>query len=421
VFSRRVIENWLNGDEDGRKLSLILAIPDHPWTRGGPDAASVRIAMTVAQRGEQEGCLVKIIGERNVDTDEPELEEAETVGRIRANLKLSDAGTVVERLRSNMPFRARGVEFHGAGYVLDRSTVEKWKLEAPDFYKRHVKPYVALNDYKIRRQHRFVADLYGVSEPDLRQNAPTLYQHLLKTAYPTRRNNDVPFRRENWWMLALPHIELRDGIASVNDIILTPITSKHRWYVRDTNGVMPDQSLLAVFLADWCSWGILSSRIHEEWFYEQCGWLGVGNDPRYNPTRVFDTFPFPDLAGQDLSRLSAIAEELHATRDRILAQNERLNMTGLYNLVEAVRSGTLALEEEAFAARVQAPIIAKLHDEIDQAVADLYGWGEEWRRAPLTPAEIVSRLVALNAERAAEEKTGNVRWLRPGYQTAKSH
>jgi hypothetical protein len=86
-------------------------------------------------------------------------------------------------------------------------------------------------------------------------------------------------------------------------------------------------------------------------------------------------------------------------------------MTGLYNLVEAVRAGTLSQEQEAQATRARAPIISKLHDDLDAAVADAYGW--EW---PLPSSEIVSRLVALNAERAAEEKAGKVRWLRPDYQ-----
>jgi hypothetical protein len=40
-----------------------------------------------------------------------------------------------------------------------------------------------------------------------------------------------------------------------------------------------------------------------------------------------------------------------------------------------------------------------------------YGWP-----ANLTDAEILERLVALNAERAAEEKRGVIRWLRPEYQ-----
>ena len=32
------------------------------------------------------------------------------------------------------------------------------------------------------------------------------------------------------------------------------------------------------------------------------------------------------------------------------------------------------------------------------------------------PSEIVARLVALNASRAAEEAAGTIRWLRPNYQ-----
>ena len=40
-----------------------------------------------------------------------------------------------------------------------------------------------------------------------------------------------------------------------------------------------------------------------------------------------------------------------------------------------------------------------------------YGWPVD-----LGEADILTRLVALNAERRAEEKMGQVRWLRPGYQ-----
>ena len=36
--------------------------------------------------------------------------------------------------------------------------------------------------------------------------------------------------------------------------------------------------------------------------------------------------------------------------------------------------------------------------------------------APLTDAEILERVVALNTARAAEEAQGNIRWLRPDYQ-----
>ena len=73
-------------------------------------------------------------------------------------------------------------------------------------------------------------------------------------------------------------------------------------------------------------------------------------------------------------------------------------------------------KEQRRATRARAAIVNRLHEQLDQAVADGYGWGEEWRVGTLGPSEIVARLVALNRERAAEEKAGTIRWLRPDYQ-----
>lgn len=56
-------------------------------------------------------------------------------------------------------------------------------------------------------------------------------------------------------------------------------------------------------------------------------------------------------------------------------------------------------------------ILKELHDQLDTAVAEAYGWSVD-----LTDEAILGKLVALNAERAEEEKHGLVRWLRPDYQ-----
>ncbi len=45
------------------------------------------------------------------------------------------------------------------------------------------------------------------------------------------------------------------------------------------------------------------------------------------------------------------------------------------------------------------------------ASCDAYGWP-----VTLTDEEILERLVALNAERAAEEERGLIRWMRPDFQ-----
>ena len=56
-------------------------------------------------------------------------------------------------------------------------------------------------------------------------------------------------------------------------------------------------------------------------------------------------------------------------------------------------------------------VLRHLHDDLDAAVFAAYGWPPT-----LTDAEILERLVVLNAERAKEEASGLVRWLRPDYQ-----
>ena len=57
VFQRRVVQRHLKGK---RPISLIMAIPDDPWTKATRDAAAVRIAMTVAEAGTREGVLREV-------------------------------------------------------------------------------------------------------------------------------------------------------------------------------------------------------------------------------------------------------------------------------------------------------------------------------------------------------------------------
>lgn len=59
-------------------------------------------------------------------------------------------------------------------------------------------------------------------------------------------------------------------------------------------------------------------------------------------------------------------------------------------------------------------LIRQHHDAIDEGVADAYGWGEDHRAGRLDEEVILTRLVALNKEHAAEAR-GLVRYLRPEF------
>ena len=122
-------------------------------------------------------------------------------------------------------------------------------------------------------------------------------------------------------------------------------------------------------------------------------------------------YPFPILSERHSQQIANIAEELDQTRKLALGECPDLTMTGLYNLLDGQRAHSLSPAQQKDAIRGRVGIIGKLHQDLDAAVAQAYGWP-----ADLPASEIVSRLVALNAERAAEEAKGTVQWLRPDYQ-----
>jgi hypothetical protein len=160
----------------------------------------------------------------------------------------------------------------------------------------------------------------------------------------------------------------------------------------------------------------MSSRLHVVWALRAGGTLE--DRPRYNKTACFDPFPFPADVPDNLKyRIRNDAEKLDALRKKVLAEHLDITLTGLYNALEAIRVAErekTAIEPKLkdIATRGQVSLIKQHHDAIDAAVAEAYGWP-----ADLLDDEILTRLVALNRERAAEEAKGVVRWLRPEYQS----
>lgn len=142
----------------------------------------------------------------------------------------------------------------------------------------------------------------------------------------------------------------------------------------------------------------------------QGGDLGV--TPRYNKTRCFDPFPFPNPSELLKARLRQLGEDLDAHRKRQQAAHSKLTLTAMYNVLEKLRAGDRieGKDKETYDQGLIG-ILRDLHDQIDAAVAEAYGWP-----ANLTDEQILHNLVALNRERAAEEANGLIRWLRPDYQ-----
>lgn len=257
-----------------------------------------------------------------------------------------------------------------------------------------------------------VIDLDGLTEDEVRRRFPAVYQHVLLRVKPERDQNNEAYRRENWWLFGRNNAVMRAAISGLPRYIATVETAKHRVFTFVPAEVLPDNMLTAIGSQDAFTLGVLQSRVHTAWFLGACGWLGVGNDPRYNKTQVFDPFPFPAATPAQRAEIAAVAEELDAHRKARLAAHGHLTLTALYNTLALLRAGTpLGPAERDTHDAGQVSILRALHDRLDAAVAAAYGWPRG-----LPDAEIVSRVVALNAERVAEEAAGTVRWLRPEFQ-----
>jgi hypothetical protein len=133
----------------------------------------------------------------------------------------------------------------------------------------------------------------------------------------------------------------------------------------------------------------------------------------YVKTKCFDPFPFPACSLDVADKIRQLAERLDAHRKRQQNLHPDLTLTGMYNVLEALREGrALTAKEKAIHENGLCAVLREIHDELDRAVFEAYGWP-----ANLSDEAILERLVALNAERAAEEEGGLVRWLRPEFQT----
>lgn len=106
---------------------------------------------------------------------------------------------------------------------------------------------------------------------------------------------------------------------------------------------------------------------------------------RYTPSTVFETFPWPDpVDAATRERVATAASALYARRSELCLEHD-LGLTKLYNL----------MGEGGFAD------LAKLHRDLDIAVAAAYGWPASVAQ---DPEELVERLTELNRQISAGER-----------------
>ncbi|MBL9156124.1 MAG: class I SAM-dependent DNA methyltransferase [Verrucomicrobiales bacterium] len=419
TFNRRVLEPFLADAK--RPLHLGYAIPDHPWVDSA-DGAAVRIAMTVAAGGKKEGLLEKVVGEVTQEGGENDVTLLGRAGVIAANLQVGADLTATTELLSNLNISSRGHELGSAGFIVTKEQAQSLGLGRVPGIESVIRPYVNGRDLTERSRGVMLIDAHGLDEETLRSQFPEVYQHLQNAVLPERKTNRDPRLARFWWLHRRSREELRSMARDLNRFIATVETSKHRVFAFLDKSIVPDNKLIVTAHSDAYVIAVLSSQIHVTWS------LATGSRledrPVYVKTTCFETFPFPALEEGPLkSQLRELGERLDGHRKRQQALHPHLTLTGIYNVLEKLRAGeALNAKEKQIHDDGLVTLLRQIHDEIDAAVLSAYGWDDLRsadtlvRNPEAFEEELLTRLVALNHERAAEEKRGLVRWLRPEYQ-----
>jgi MmeI, target recognition domain len=176
-------------------------------------------------------------------------------------------------------------------------------------------------------------------------------------------------------------------------------------------GTVVQDTLTLLLLCKWSDFSVLQSRVHEAWI----GMVGTTKgDAMYYTTTCFDTFPRP--VADDLGALEKAGSAYYQLRAALMVRNDE-GLTKTYNRFHDPEED----DQEILKLR-------ELHTAIDHAVLAAYGWtdidtdckflldyeidAEEWgdRKKPWryrwsdeVQAEVLARLLELNAERARSE------------------
>jgi hypothetical protein len=419
-FNRTVIEKALS-----QELRLSYVIADHPWVDSG-NGAQVRVAMSVVDRRvEKSGVELRSMAEQPLDDGAFDVSFDRLEGRVAADLAVGADTTAMHTLKANKGLACPGVQLSGQGFlVLGEEAEAMRKTSAAPLLKR----YFTGRDLTQNMREQYVIDTFGLDENELRTSYPDAYQWLADRVRPERAHNPRDTYRVNWWRHAETRSKFRGALAGLRQFIVTSRTARHRVFQLVSADALPETKVLIVALGDAFSLGVLQAEVHVAFANRVGGWLGVGNDSTYNHSDCFEKFPFPSddtgLTPALTERIRQLAEQLDAHRKARQAAFEGVTLTGLYNVLDKLRRGeALNAKDKTLHEQGLVSVLQSLHDELDAAVLQAYGWSDlgavpwadEAARAAWTET-LLERLVALNAKRAAEEAAGTVRWLRPEFQ-----
>lgn len=298
------------------------------------------------------------------------------VAAITPSLRTSSHAA--SRLGQNSGRAFQGPIPRAKGFILSRDEAQEILARSEADYRRVVRPYLVGDDIANdprQQPRRFIIDFATMSLEQAMLFPAAL--ELVKERVKPERDGDSIYD-EIWWQLWRPRPAMRAAIARSSRYIGGTATGKRILFAWCDPWTLPSNAMNVFAFDDDGAFGVLTSRPHIEWARIQSSTLE--DRIRYTPSSAFETFPWPS------GKLGAVA---HAARQLVMCRSEiclhrKMGLTKLYNEME--KGAWRELRD--------------LHRELDEAVAEAYGWP---KKVAHDPDETNHRLLELNRAIAAGE------------------
>ena len=336
-----------------------------------------------------------------------------------------------ERLAANSGKSFQGSIILGMGFTFDdtdskgiaTSLSEMHRLIDNNPHNREaIFPYIGgqeVNTNPTHAHHRYVINLGERDEGECWLHWPDLIAIVEENVKPLRIQSTQKSKSSHgeragvWWQHYHSAKDLNAAIAGLDRVLVVSRVGQQAAFTFLSTGMVFADSLVVFPLSSYAAFCALQSRPHEIWtrFFGS----SLEDRLRYTPTDCFETFPFPE--GWDTqSDLEAAGKEYFQFRGELMIQNNE-GLTKTYNRFHDPDERSPEIAE-----------LRKLHVAMDRTVLDAYGWvdistdceflldyeiDEGWgkKKKPWryrwpdgVRDEVLARLMALNTERALEER-----------------
>ena len=380
-----------------------------------PGLAAVVVSVLHLAKGQSSGA--KLLDGREVDVITAFLSHRgghADPARLRANVGKSFVGSYV----LGMGFTFDDTDTKGVATSLAemRRLIEENPHNAAAIF-----PYIGgeeINASPTHAHHRYVINFGERDEGECRRHWPELMSILESGVRPERIRQNDRGAKEKWWQFIRPRPELHAAIADLERVLVIARVGQQGSFTFLPAGTVFSEQLIVFPVSTCAAFCALQSRPHEIWarFFGS----SMKDDLRYTPSDCFETYPF--LANwEHHSVLEATGKTYYEYRAALMVRNNE-GLTKTYNRFHDPDERDPEIDK-----------LRELHDAMDRAVLDAYGWAEiptdceflldyeideeeggtkkkPWRyRWPdEVRDEVLARLLELNAERAAEEERSGV-------------